>query len=544
MDAFSRRFGLKTAAMVGALAATGKLGYVAYSAPIGDPQDPSGATVGGSLTIGVNELGDTLDPHKTGSAAVSTTIGLIGDPLIRKNFDGEYVGGLASEWVVSEDGLTWTFTLREDVTFQDGTPFDANAAKFSFDRILDPATKSITAAGLVGSMTGTEVLGDYEFQFTLAEPFAPLLDSLTSNVLSFVSPTAVEDMGADFGRKPVSTGAWMVDEWREGDRIILKRNPDYAWAPEHFHQDPAGAFIETITFQSIIEEASRIAAFEAGEIQQTTIPAVDITRIQDSGQFTLADYWRKGVVFLEMNVTQAPFDDVNVRRAMSFAVNTQDVIDAAVEGYAQPAYGFLPPTIFGFWEGIQEYAPAYNPEEALALFAEGGWTPNGDGKLEKDGETFKFIALNLPSDSWGRAAQVIQSQLSDIGIEMEIQQYEFATLLERGKAGDQQAAFMGYTYSDPDIAYLWFHSNQAGTGLNMSHIQDPDLDAMIMEGRSTMDLEARAEIYAEIQRYISDLGLWVPLWIDQYFLGFSQNLVNAAMHPDNFVVHYDAWIAD
>ncbi len=546
MNAFSRRFGLKTAALLGTLAATGSLRHVAYAAPkpIGTPEDPASASVGGELIIGVSELGDTLDPHKTGSAAVSTVLGFCGDRLIAKNLDGEYVPSLAKEWTVSEDGLTWTFKLREDVKFQDGTPFDANAVKFSFDRILDPATKSITAGGLVGSMKSTAVLGDYEFQFTLSESFAPLLDSLTAAVLTFVSPTALKSAGNDFGRKPVLTGPWMVDEWREGDRIILKRNPDYAWAPDFLHQDPPGAFIETITLQSIIEDASRIAAFEAGEIQQATIPAVDIERIQESDEFWLVDFWRKGVVFLEFNVTQAPFDDVKVRRAFNFAINKQDILDAAVEGHGQLAYGFLPPTIPGYWEGIVDYAPAFDPEQAKALLTEAGWVAGSDGKLAKDGKPFKFTALNLPIDAWGRASQVIQSQLADIGIEMEIQQLEFATLLEEAKASKHQAEFMGYTYADPDIAYLWFHSKQAGTGLNLSHIKDPALDALIMKGRSTMDLAQRAKVYAEIQKYVSDLSLWVPLWIDQYFIGFSKKVTNAVMHPDNYAVLYDAWIAD
>jgi len=103
---------------------------------------------------------------------------------------------------------------------------------------------------------------------------------------------------------------------------------------------------------------------------------------------------------------------------------------------------------------------------------------------------------------------------------------------------------MGYTYSDPDIAYLWFHSSQAGTGLNMSHINDPKVDELIMKGRAAVDLTERAEVYAELQRYIVDLALWVPLWIDQYFVGFNKRIQNAVWHPDNYTEYYDAWITE
>ncbi len=375
---FSRRDGFKLAGTLGALAASGKLVSFGMAAaapiPVGDPETEGKPRVGGEFIIGISELPDTLDPHKTGSAQASTILGQVGDTLIEKDFDGNYVPALATEWTISEDGLTWTFTLRQDVTFHDGTPLNAEAVKFSFDRILDPATTSITAAGLIGPMESTAALDEYTFQFTLREPFAPLLDNLTGSTVSIVSPTAVESMGDEFGRQPILTGPWMVDEWRTGDRIILKRNPDYAWAPSFLHQGEA-AYIETLTFQSIIEEASRIAAFEAGEVHQLSLPPTDVERIRESDEFWVVNYLRKGAVFLEFNITQPPFDDVRVRQAINHAINKQDVFDAAVEGYGQLAHGFLPPSIFGYWEGIVDYAPAYDPEGALALLAEAGWTP-------------------------------------------------------------------------------------------------------------------------------------------------------------------------
>lgn len=540
---FSRRQGLKSTGIAGAVIANTQLARVAGAeiVPVGTPDAEAEPKDGGEWVIGISELPDTLDPHKTGAAVTSTILRYAGDTLIAKNFDSEYVAGIATDWTISDDGLTWTFQLREDIKFQDGTPLDANAVKFCFDRILDPATNSITAAGLLGPMESTSAPNDYTFEFVLSEPFAPLLDNLTSAVLSIASPDAIESMGEDFGRTPVLSGPWMIDEWRTGDRIILKRNPDYAWAPEFLHQD-GPAHIETLVFQSVIEEAARIAAFEVGEIHQTTIPSTDIERITSADNSWVVSYLRKGVVFLEFNVTSAPFEDVTVRQAINHAVNKQNVLDAALEGYGQVAYGFLPPTIFGYWEGIEEYAPAFDPEKAKSLLADAGWTAGDDGTLEKDGNKLEFTALNLPTDSWNRAAQVIQSQLGDIGIKMEIQQLEFATLLEEAKAGNHQAEIMGYTYSDPDIAFLWFHSSNAGEGLNLSHINDPHLDELIIKGRSAVDQEERAAVYAEMQQYVTDLALWVPLWIDEYYVGFNKSIHNASFHEDNYTVYFDAWV--
>lgn len=540
---FSRRHGLKAAGVAGSLLASTSLSRLAAAqpVPIGTPEPEAQPSEGGEWVIGISELPDTLDPHKTGAAITSTILNYAGDTLVAKNFDGEYVAGVATEWEISEDGLTWTFQLRDDITFHDGTPLNAEAVKANFDRILDPATNSITAAGLLGPMESTSAPGEYTFEFVLGEPFAPLLDNLTAAVLSIASPDAIESMGDDFGRRPVLSGPWMVEEWRTGDRIILNRNPDYAWAPAFLHQD-GPAYIETLVFQSIIEEAARIAAFEVGEIHQTSIPSTDIERITSSDNSWIVSYLRKGVVFLEFNVQAEPFTDVAVRQALNYAVNKDEVLAAALEGYGQVAHGFLPPTIFGYWEGIDDYAPSFDPDQARTMLEEAGWTASDDGVLEKDGNRFEFTALNLPTDSWNRAAQVIQSQLGDIGIGMEIQQLEFATLLEEAKAGNHQAEIMGYTYSDPDIAYLWFHSDNAGEGLNLSHINDPQLDELIAQGRSAVDQEERAAVYAEMQQYVTDLALWVPLWIDEYYVGFNKSIHNAAFHPDNYAVYFDAWV--
>ncbi|MCC6705542.1 MAG: ABC transporter substrate-binding protein, partial [Thermomicrobiales bacterium] len=251
MNKFTRRYGLKVGAMLSAMAASGSLvsiQEVAAQTAIGDPTDPPG-TVGGELIVGIVELPDTLDPHKTGAAITGTILRYCSDPLIAKDFNGNYVPGLATEWNISEDGLNWAFTIRDGVTFHDGTPVTIEAVKASFDRILDPETAAVTAGGLLPPGVTTEIIDDKSFQFVLEEPFAPFLENLTASHLGPVSLDAVAALGADFGQTPVMTGPWYVDEWRAGDRIVIKRNADYAWAPEFLHQEPAGAFIETITFR-------------------------------------------------------------------------------------------------------------------------------------------------------------------------------------------------------------------------------------------------------------------------------------------------------
>jgi peptide/nickel transport system substrate-binding protein len=527
------------------MAATGSIRSIALAekVPVGEAVDGSAATVGGDLIVRVVELGDTMDPHKSGSAQVSTTLRLVGDTLIAKDYDGNFVPYLAKEWTISEDGLTWTFILRDDVKFHDGTPLDAEAVRLNFDRILDPATSAVSAKANVGSMIreSLKAVDQYTFQFQLAEPFAPLLQFLTAAVLGIVSPTAIAADPDGFARKPVMSGQFMFDEWREGDRVVLKRNPDFNWGPAYMHAEPAGAFLESITFQSITEDASAVAAFEAGELDQLFIPATDISRFEGTEDYSIVTYDRQGIILLAFNVQKAPFDDAALRFALLGAINKTDVLDAAVEGYGHEAYSFLSPTIPSYDPEAETYAPAFDPEAVKAALAAAGWTDSdGDGVVEKDGQKLEFTALNLPNDSYGRAAQVVQAQLADIGVSMIIQQLEFATVLAEVAAGNHQAVFMGYTYTDPDIAYQLFHSTQL-KGINLNQVSDPHIDDLIAQGRSEMDAAARTAVYAELQKYVNDQGLIIPLWYDSYYVGFDKTLKGAAFHPDNYAVYYDAY---
>ena len=247
---------------------------------------------------------------------------------------------------------------------------------------------------------------------------------------------------------------------------------------------------------------------------------------------------------MEFNVTKSPFDDITVRQAMNYAINKEDVLQTGLDGLGEIAYGPLPPSIWGYWEGIEDYAPSYNPDKALELLSQAGWTKNSDGLLEKDGQPFMFTLLTMATDTWSKSAQVVQAQLKQLGITMEIQTFEFATLLEKMKAGEHQAGFMGYTYTSPDILYVWFHSSNIGSGLTLSHHKDDELDKMIEESRSESDEDKRLQLYQDIQKYIVDKALWVPLWINYNYIGLQKRIANARVHPEGFVALFDASITE
>ncbi len=293
------------------------------------------------------------------------------------------------------------------------------------------------------------------------------------------------------------------------------------------------------------DAAAAQAAFEAGETDQMqTVNPTSVKTLKAANKYQLVSFLRKGVgLFMEFNVTKAPFDDLALRQALNYAVDKQAIVDVALDGLGQPAYGPLPPSIRGYWDGIVQYAPHYDKAKAADLLDKDGWKLNPSTNLrEKDGKPLAFTLFIQPTDTWKASAQMVQSQLKELGVTMDIQSFEFATLLEKLKAGEQQAGFMGYTYTTPDIVDVWFSSKNIGTGLTLSHNSDPTLDKMIAQQQSMVNWDQRAQILQDIQKYIVDKALWVPIWTNDNYIALQSKIVGAKVHPDGYMILHDAYL--
>jgi peptide/nickel transport system substrate-binding protein len=496
---------------------------------------------GGELVLISSEEPDTLDPQKTSAAVTGNMMRFIGDTLVTKDMRGAVAAGLARSWSASRDGLVWTFTLKDNVRFHDGTPLNGAAVVASIQRALSPETKSPIAGALFGPVASVQATGAQTVSIRLKEPFSPFLDNLTDPRAMIVSPQATQQLGDRFGRSPVGTGPFRFQEWRSADRIILVRNPDYQWGPSYAHTGPA--YLERLILRIAPEAAAQVAAFERGEISITfpsVVPATDVRRLQAANRYQFHTFLRKGLAeFMEFNVTKEPFTDVRVRRALAFGIEKKSILHIALEDLGEVAHGPLPSSIWGYWDGIKDYAPGYDPGQAKRLLAEAGWQPGSGGVLQKDGRPLTFVAFIPPTDLARKTAQIVQAQLRAYGIQMEIQAFEFGTLLAKLRAGEHQAEFLGYTYTSPDIFYLWFHSKNVGTGLTFSHNKDQALDKMIDESRTLSDPRKRLDVYRDLQKYVVDKALWVPLFVNTNYIAVQSTVLGVKIHPDGFIVMND-----
>lgn len=470
--------------------------------------------VGGTFVWVVPAEPDTLDPHKTHSAVSDYVMSLLGTSLVAINPEGEIVPYAAESWTTSDDGLVWEFTLRQDITFHDGTPLKAQDFAWTFQRALAPETASPAAASMLGSMTAAEALDDYTLRLSLAEAYFPFLLTLSSSgYLQPLSQSAIEEMGEEvFARNPVGTGPYKMKDWLTGERVVLERNPDYNWGPAI--AENTGSFnIETIEFRVIPEYATQIAGMESGEIDFMVVQTKDMEFFRDNPDFQIFERPLQGIApYIALNLEVPPFDDVNVRKALNLALDRQAMVDVMLEGQGVIQYGPISESVIGYWPGVEEIGYNYDPDAAETYMEEAGFTRNTDGVWAKDGKVFYFPMATVATDEeTARISQIVQEQLKRFGIEVELTPVDAGIYGETVLGGDFEVAIGNWLYPEADLLYLIFHSSMINA-LNVHRLNDPEMDALLEQTRTEVDPATRQEVVNEVQKKLVEDAIFIPLY--------------------------------
>jgi peptide/nickel transport system substrate-binding protein len=461
---------------------------------------------GGTLTLVISSDPPSLDPHRTPSVGVQHF--LMYDTLVRVDRrTGEFIPALAESWEVSRDGLSIVFRLKRTVKFHDGTAFNAAAVKATFDRLLSRELNS-PGASWVGPLSRTEVVDEYTVRLVFSRPYAPIFSSLRIDFLAILSPAAIQRLGADYGTNPVGTGPFKFRQWIPNDRIVLERNPDYAWGPAHF-KNRGAPYFDQVVIRIIPDESARVVAFERGDIDiMTGAPPRDARRMIREGKFPFIQMPTTTGTYLGLNVKRLA--DVRVRRAIGHAINTDEIARIGYEGLAVPMLSPIAPTIWGYWDGVKPFALDFNPDKARALLREAGYTPGSGGMMQKDGRPLEFTVWTYPLLTNVRLAIIVQSHMRNVGINMKIEQVEVATLLAQTPRGEHDALLISYGWPDADILYFFFHSSRLPS-TNRVHYSNPQVDRLLEEGQSTVEPAKRLEVYKQLQRILLQEVPWVPL---------------------------------
>ena len=481
----------------------------ATSASTSGSSSSSTAKQGGSLTVGLNLEPDNLDPAVTPFAVSHTVMMNIYDTLVWRGDDGKFYPGLAQKWEASTDGKTYSFQLRNDVKFHDGTSFDANAVKFTFDHIVDPASHSGFAANLLGPYDHTDVVDAQNAKVAFTDAFAPFLDGASQAFLGVVSPTAVQKDPKAFLRQPVGTGFMKFQEWTEKDHITLVRNPDYNWAPSIFdHSGPA--YLDKITFRFYTDDPTRLAALQSGDVQDIEqVPYNSLQKIQSDSKYSMLKAINPGIPeILMLDTTKAPTDDLAVRQAVNYATDRAYIAKVGYFDQTKPAYGPL-------WSGTPDYSKdvesyyKHDPAKAKSILDQAGWKAGSDGIRSKNGQRCTITWAETPfSDPF---AELIQAEWKDIGVEVQLQKTTSAAAFQAIENSSVNTASIGWVSSDPVILSNLFLSKNIKGGYAWTKYSDPKLDDALNQGEHTTDEQARATAYAQAQKIIMDQALIVSI---------------------------------
>ncbi|MGY9045948.1 hypothetical protein P775_05930 [Puniceibacterium antarcticum] len=452
------------------------------------------------LRIGLQEDPDILDPDQSRTFVGRIVYASLCDKLVDITPDLEIIPQLASGWSWSDDGLELTMTLRDDVTFHDGTPFNAEAVVANIDRSknMDESRRKSELT----SITGTEAVDDMTVKFTLDAPDATLLAQLADRAGMMVSPTAASEAGVDFGLNPVCSGPFQFVERVQQDRIVLSKFADY-WNADAFNFD-------SVIFLPIPDTTVRLANLRSGDLDMLErLAATDVASVKEDGSLLMEQAVSLGYQGITVNVANGdraatPIgENAAVRRALSLAIDRNVINQVVFEGAFAAGNQPFPPT--SPWYNKDFPVPARDVDAAKELLAEAGYP---------DGVSVEIQVPNNPVQM--QLMQVVQAMASEAGITVTLQAKEFATMLSDQTAGAFTASQVGWSGRvDPDGNIHQFMTTDAG--LNDSHYSNPEVDELLNAARVSNDTATRKENYnaalAILQEDMPIVYLYHQAWI-------------------------------
>ena len=455
----------------------------------------------------------TLDPHKTSDTTSAFIIGEVFSGLVTLNTDLQIVPDIAERWDISEDGLVYTFHLLPEATFADGKPVTAQDFVYSLNRAADPELASPVSrtylSDIVGvtevldgeatEITGVNAIDERTLEITIDAPKAYFLAKLTYPTAFVVDKANVEAGGDRWTDSPNSTGPFILKEYKIGEHLILERN-------DNFYREPA--YIDQVMFN--LAGGQAMALYENDEIDITGVGILDLERLQDPNEPLSKELKvvppRLSVSYIGFNVEQPPFDDVHFRRALNFAIDKELIANEVYAGLIVPAYGILPPGFPGYTDGIEglEYdEEAAKAELAMSKYADPATRPR------------IVLSVSGTGGDVGIGTQVILEMWENtLGVEVEIQQVEWATYLQDLNQRKFQIFSLGWQadYPDPqDFLDILFHTESE---TNHGAYSNSEVDAILEDARIERDGNKRVELYNTAEQMIVDDAAWVPLWYE------------------------------
>ncbi len=477
---------------------------------------------GGTLNAAWQAEWDGFDPHIASTESTFQVLNNVLETLTFFDDDMNLIPWLAESWEQSEDGLTWTFDLREGVTFSNGREFTADDVVFSFERLVNPDTASGNAFRLGGAGTVIEAVDTYTVAITTESVSATLPASIAANKSTgILASESVNDEG--FVDVPVGTGPFVISEVEGTTRVLLERNENY-W-------QEGLPYLDAVEITPITDDAARELALTGGEVDWIfTIAPQNLEALQDDPDVTVDVAPRLSYDYMALNLNKEPFSDVRVRQAIAYAIDRQVVCDFAFFGLCEAVHG---PTASGTpW--FFAYAPyEQNLETAQQLLADAGYA---------DGFEMTINPV-IGFEETIRGAQILEQQLGAIGISVTVEPEEVGVIIEQQGTGEFDAmmwSWLGLTDAE-DYFFLQHRTDQV---FNFTGFSDERFDELVDAGRTIADFDERYATYEEANQILVDAAPYIYLYAKAEVKAWATNVNGAAARPDSAVNFWSVWLSE
>ncbi|HUJ17536.1 MAG TPA: ABC transporter substrate-binding protein [Nitrospirota bacterium] len=464
----------------------------------------------GYLYLRLNTNPTTLDPALITDVMGGSIAAKLFNGLVRFNENLDIVPDIARSWSLSPDQRTYTFRLRRDVRFSNGRRVTADDFRYSFERVLTPASKAPLTwvldkiegaddylAGRSRKISGIRVVNDHTLALTLRQPFGPFLSLLAMTTAYVVPREEVDRLGQDFGTHPVGSGPYVLTEWKHGQSITLSAREDY------FEGRPK---LNGISYRVIPEDLTAVVEFETGRLDILQIPSSEYRRYTTDPAWRDHVYGKPGLnsYYLGLNCTRPPFDDIRVRQAVNMAIDRQHILNTLFEKRGVLASGPIPP---GLWKNdrltLISGGYQYDPRKAKEL-------------IEEARAKGTDVRIYIPADPEVLdIVEVIQRYLGNAGLNATITQLDWSAFKHAVNEGEPDAFWLSWwaDYPDPEnFLFPLFHSASVGSGGNRTRCNDPELDRLIEAAQHTMIERQRYALYRKAEDRIIRNAPWVFMW--------------------------------
>lgn len=475
------------------------------------------AKSGGTLRVGLDVDAGTGDPRLARDTSAFRLKELVFNGLVYVKPDYTPAPQLAESWE-NPDPQTWIFKLRKGVKFHNGQELKAEDVKYTFDTELDEKFAAPNRS-FYTPIKKVDVVDDYTVKFTLDSAYGPFLTYMDLAIL----PKAVaEKQGDQFGNSPVGTGPFKFVSWKRGDTIELEAFNDY------FEGRPK---LDKVLLKIVPDNSARVVALESGDLDLVLSPLSpqDVTRMQGKAGFKVNRMPAAGYTYISLNTADPALSDVKVRQALSYLVNREQILSSIYKGIGQVAKGPIPPGMWAYSADLPSYD--YDPTKAKSLLDDAGWKAGADGMRSKDGKPLKLTLRTHTEDPDRRQViEVLQAEFTKAGIQADTNVIDFATMLNDMTAGKYQVAVIGWlNLANPDRAM--FRQFTIGGAGNYGKYNNPDVDKLIKDARTTLDQAKAKDLYQTATRQIVQDAPYIFLQYQEYITIHKANLNGFVMNP-------------